>query len=306
MRAMSTSEADAPTVTALAVFDALCQQRIGDLIDAQLMGELTDQLAAPGRAAELVTRFFAPARSRVLANVMTRTSKLSEAVPAGVLEMLIAMLPSIPPPRRELVEELIGSAAVRAEVRRLMQETFEELINPRSGAKGRPRSVIGWGARAAATATAGVLGAVGGALGADLEGRIGDAVDLGVSMAQRRIVDMVSSAESARRFGKELARLVPKLLETPEREISKLVQRLPLPMLDGLGAAILSHNAARPAVRALVVDEAETLIKILSETTIGELLDRFGAREPLRASVQRTGGAVVAAVSAHLAARAAS
>jgi len=290
---------------ALAIFDALCARRVGELIDAQLIGELTDQLAAPGRAAELVTRFFAPSRARVLARMAERTTRLSDALPAGVLEMLIAMLPSIPPPRRDHVEQLLGSAAVRAEVRHLLEETFNELLRP-SVERARPRSVISWGARAAANAGRGVVGVIGGALGADLEGRIGDAVDLGVSMAQRRIVDLVASRETARRVGKELARVVPRLLELPEAEVARAVARLPMPMLDGLGAAILSHNAARPQVRALVLEEAETILRTLSETTIGELLDRFGARAPLRAAVGRGGGAVVAAVTASLAASPAS
>jgi hypothetical protein len=76
-----------------------------------------------------------------------------------------------------------------------------------------------------------------------------------------------------------------------------------MPMLDGLGAAILSHNAARPEVRALVLEEAEAILRTLSETTIGELLDRFGARAPLRASVARRGGALVAAVTTAISAR---
>jgi hypothetical protein len=244
----------------------------------------------------------------VLDSLATRTTRLAEALPAAVLEMLIAMLPSIPPPRRAYVEPLLGSAEVRAEVRRLIQETFDELLQPSERGGPRSRSVIGWGARAAATAGRGVVGAVhgvlggvlGGALGADLEARIGDAVELGVSLAQRRLVDLVVSPETARRLGKQLARMVPRLLELPEAELARMARRLPLPMLDGLSAAILSHNAARPEVRALVVEEADVLLRALSETTIGELLDRFGARAPLRANVARRGGALVAAISTRL------
>jgi hypothetical protein len=288
---------------ALAVFDALCERRVRDLVDAQLMTELTEALAAPGRAAELVTRFIAPARTRVLDRLArgAEGGKLADGIPAGVLELVIALLPSIPPPPRELVERAIGSREVRAEVRRMLEETVGELLRGTSGRGPRSRSVIGWGARAAASAGRNVMGAIGGALGADLEARIGDAVELGVSLAQRRIVDTASAPETARRTGKELARLVPRLVELPLSEVARAIRRLPLPMLDGLWASLIAHNSGRPLVRTLVADEAEAVITQLSETTIGELLDRFGARAPLRAAAGRLGGPVVAAIEARLA-----
>jgi len=294
------------TAQALTIFDALCERRVSDFIDAQLIGELADSLGGSGRAAELVTRFVAPSRTRILSRIAasgTDGPKVGEAIPAGVLELLIALLPSIPPPPRELVSNMLGSPAVRTEVRRILEETVREAMQRVMGGRGeRPRGgVIGWGARAAASAAGNVVGAIGGALGADLEGRLGDAVELAVALAQKRIVELVSSPENARRVGKELARLVPKLAELPESELARLPARLPFPMLDGLTASILAHNAARPSVRAMVVSEAEAILSQLSETTLGELLDRFGARAPLRASVARIGGAVVHAVATRLA-----
>lgn len=295
------------TKQALAIFDALCERRVSELIDAQLIADLADSLAGPGRAAELVTRFVVPSRTRILGRLAasgTDGPKLGEAIPAGVLEMLIAMLPSIPPPPKDLVASALGSPAVRTEVRRILEETVREAMQRMMGGRGeRPRGgVIGWGARAAASAAGNVVGAIGGAIGADLEGRLGDAVELGVALAQKRIVELVSSPENARRVGKELARLVPKLAELPESELARLPMRLPMPILDGLAASLLSHNAARPTVRVMVVEEAHAIIAQLSETSLGELLDRFGAREPMRTLVSRVGGAVVTAVGARVSA----
>jgi hypothetical protein len=282
--------------TALAIFDALCELRVRDFVDVTFIGEVTDALAAPGRVAELLTRFVAPVRARVLPRIGDDGARVRDAIPAGVLDMVVAMLPSIPPPPRELVDKVIGSPEVRAEVRRLLDETVREMM--KRGPAGR--GVIGWGARAATAAGRGVVGAIGGALGADLEGKLSEAVDFGVSLAQARIVKTISSPETARRIGKELAHLLPRLTEVPEAELARMLGRLPHPMIDGLTAALVAHNAGRPSVRAQVDREAAVVLDQLSETTLGELFERFGLRAPLRAVTTRHGARVVALVRARL------
>jgi len=288
---------DEPTQLALAIFDALCERRLRELVDDELISDAMDALAAPGRAAEVMTRLVAPLRQGVLARQRgdLASSPLSEAIPAGVLELVIALLPSLPPPPRELVERAIGSPEVRAEVRRLLEETVGELMSRVTGSRG-PRGVIGWGARAASAAGRGLFGALGG----DLESKLGDAVDFGVSFAQKRIVELIASPESARRVGKELAHLAPRLVEVKEAEIARMLERVKWPLIDGLIASLLSHNATRPRVRAIVLAEHAALVERLSETTIGELLERFGLRAPLRAFTGRQGGRVVEQIAARL------
>lgn len=279
---------------ALDLFDALCALRVRDLVDVQVVLEIQAALAEPGRIAELLSRYVAPVRARVVPRLGEGGTLLRDAIPAGVLDMVVAMLPSLPPPPRELVEELIGSAAVRAEVRRLLEETVREMLRRGPSSRG----LFGWGARAATAAASGVASAIGGALGADLEGKLGDALDFGVQLAQSRLVRLASAPETARRVGKELAHLLPRLTSVTEAELARHFSRLPHPMLDGLGAAIFSHNAGRPAVRALVEAEATRVINLLSETTLGELLERFGLRAPLRAATSRLGAHVVRSVRA--------
>ncbi len=298
----------ADTARAVAIFDAICERHLRDFVDPTLLGELIDALAAPGRAAELVTQHLAPSRQRVLTRlgappgaIESPAGKLGDAIPAGVLELVIALLPSLPPPPKRLVEEAIGSPAVRAEVRRLLDETLTELMDRAFGKGERgPRGVFGWGARAATAAGRGVVGAIGGALGADLESKLSGAIEFGVALAQGRIVDIVSSPDTARRIGKELAHLVPRIAEMHEAELAAALLRAPFPVLDGLLASVIAHNAARPRVRQLIVEELGAVIETLSLTTIGDLLDRFGARAPLRAVTMRRGGAIVAAISARL------
>ncbi len=297
---------DAPdTARAIAIFDALCERHVRDFVDPMLFGDLVDAIPGSGRAAQLVTQHLAPSRQRILARLATVEDppvKLGDAIPAGVLELIIAMLPSLPPAPRKLVEEAIGSPEVRTEVRRLLEETVTELV-ARAVGKGErsgPLSVFGGVARAATAAGRGVVGAIGGALGADLESKLSGAIEFGVGLAQRRIVETASSPETAKRFGKELARIVPRVAEMPESEVAASLSRAPFPILDGLLASLIAHNAARPRVRQLIVDELTAVVNTLSETTIGELLDRFGARAPLRAVTQRRGGAVVAAITARL------
>ena len=79
-----------------------------------------------------------------------------------------------------------------------------------------------------------------------------------------------------------------------------MLGRLPHPMIDGLTAALVAHNAGRTAIRAQVDREAATVLDQLSETTLGELFERFGLRAPLRAVTTRHGARVVALVRARL------
>lgn len=287
-----------PAEQALAIFDALMERRVADFVDETLLGEAVDAMAAPGRSAELWTRFIAPLRTSVLERLAAEPSaKLADAVPAGVLELVIALLPSLPPPPRDMVDKIIGSAEVRAEVRRLLEDTMSELFHKVSGAAPKGTgAALGVFTRAASAAGRGLVGALGG----DLDARIRDAVELGVGMAQRRIVDLMTSPENAKRVGKELARLAPKLLELREGELVRYAARVPFPLLDGLAASLFSHNAGRQRVRALVVTEGVALVTRLSDTTIGELLDRFGLRVPLRAATERHGATVVSAVAERL------
>lgn len=281
------------TEQALVIFDALCGLRVRDFVDDKLVGEIVDALAVSGRAAELMTRFVAPVRESVLRKLSAESwhGTVGETIPAGVLELLVTLLPQIPPPPRKEVERLIGSAAVRAEVRRLLQATVSELVDKLVG-KGVGKSVLG----RAASAGKGLFGAISSTLGTDMEARIGDAVDFGVGLAQRRLVELVSSPETARRAGNEVAQLLPRLAEVKDRDVASALQRQRHALLDGLVASLIAHNAGRASVRALTVDETREAIERHSELTIGELLDRLGLRAPLRGATERLGGAVVAAV----------
>ncbi len=286
------------TQAALALFDALCELRLSDFIDDTMLGAMTDAVAVSGRAADLVTGVNAPVRNGVLARLSSEawTWRVGDAIPSGVLELLVALLPQLPPLPRPAVERALGSAAVRTEVRRVLEDTVRELMSRITGGA-KSLGVFGWGARAATAAGKGIFGV----LGADVESRIGDAVEFGVSLAQKRLVEVVSSPETARRVGKELALLLPRLAELPDRTVAESVAKLPHPLVDGLVASIVSHNAGRPAVRALVVAEGTKLVERLSSTSLGVLLDRFGLRAPLREATERRGGAVMHVVRAKLA-----
>ena len=285
---------------ALAIFDALMERRAADFFDEELLGQLVDAFAVSGRAAELWTRVIAPVRQGWLARLSADSddgAKVAEAIPAGVQELVITLLPSLPPPPRDLVEQAIGSAEVRGEVRRLLEHTMTELFGKLTG--GAPKSALGmfgWGARAASAASRGLVGALGG----DLDARLRDAIDFGVAVAQKRIVELALAPESAKRFGRELARLIPHLTEMREADLARSAARAPFPLFDGLLASLLAHNAGRPKIRAMVVAEGSALVERLSDTTLGELLERLGLRAPLRSATNRLGGAVVEAIDAHL------
>ncbi|MEO6952570.1 MAG: hypothetical protein ABI321_12205 [Polyangia bacterium] len=293
-----TDQTPTDTEAALALFDALCELRLSHFIDDEVIGAVTDALAVSGRAADLVTGIGSPIRNAVIAKLSSDawSGRVGDAIPSGVLELLVALLPQLPPLPRKEVERVLGSAAVRTEVRRVLEDTVRELMNRISGGA-KSLGVFGWGARAATAAGKGIFGA----LGADVESRIGDAVEFGVGLAQKRLVDVVSSADTAKRTGKELALLLPRLAEVPDRSVAESAAKMPHPLIDGLLASLISHNAGRPVIRALVVEEGAKLVERLSSTNLGALLDRFGLRAPLRDATQRRGGAVVHAVRATLA-----
>jgi len=136
------------------------------------------------------------------------------------------------------------------------------------------RGVIGLGARAAG----GLFGGIGEELQRQLEERVRDFVDGGVSVMQQRVAQRLVSEETARLLGKRRRALFLDVLKRPESEAARLLERLPWMAIDALVPSLVTHNLARPELRAAVREELGAVLAELSKQTIGELLDDLGLR----------------------------
>jgi hypothetical protein len=162
----------------------------------------------------------------------------------------------------------------------MMQEAVTGVIdrafNAAPGGTGRGlRGVIGLGARA----TRGMFGGIADEVQRQLEDRVKDVIDSGVSLVQRRIVEKMTSEETARQMGERRRAVFLKLLERDEPTVGKFFQRGPHTFIDALMPVLGAHNLARAEVRKHLTDEVATVLAELSTQTVGELLDEVGLRE---------------------------
>src|SRR5256885_1084089 len=86
------------------------------------------------------------------------------------------------------------------------------------------------------------------------------------------------SEETARLLGKRRRALFLDVLKRRESEAARLLERLPWMAIDALVPSLVTHNLARPELRAAVGEELGAVLAELSKQTIGELLDDLGLR----------------------------
>jgi hypothetical protein len=261
-------------------FEFLCQRRVGELAAADRVVAAIDAATQPMRTARFLQRFVGPARTRLFERAKKSTLKLQVWMPEPMRDMIAAELAKPAPLPRRLVDELVASERVREGVRAMVQETvnsvFERVLQATPGGSGRGLfGVIGVGARVAGAAGRGLFGGI-----------ANEVIDSGVAVVQKRIVERLTSDDTARQLGARRRALFLKLLETDEPRAGKFLQRAPWVLLDGLAPVLIGHNLSRPEVREAVRVEVDAVLAELSTQTIGELLEEMGLRDLLRAGAR--------------------
>lgn len=283
------------------LFDRVCALRARDLVDADRALDALDVVAHTERAGRLAARFAIPLRERVLTRMAGSDVTLGAWLPDDVRAAARAEAAKPLPLPRRAVEDAVGSEKVRDAVRTMLQESLTNFVqkagsalNERGGGGGGAlRGVLGFGAKAAGK----VLGGIGEEIQHQLQDRVRDFVDGAVASVQARIVERLTSDDTAKALGARRQKVFDTVAATPEREAARRLRKADWPRIDAEGPRVLAHNVARPEVRAFVRDELTQLAADLGDETVGDVLDAFGLREHAR-EVFRQVGALLDATGA--------
>jgi hypothetical protein len=269
-------------------FAFLCERRVGELVDVDRLLAAADLALEPTRVARWVERMLAPGRARVLERLRTSSLPLGVWLPEPVRDALAAMCGAPAPIPPALVQKVVADEHVRDSARAMLQEALSSFIEKAfavtPGGRGL-RGVIGLGARAAG----GLFGGVGAELQRQLEERVRDFVDGGVALMQQRVVQRLTSPETAQLLGVRRRAAFLALLAEPESQIAGTLAKTPWSALDAMLPSLVAHNLARAEVRAAMREELVAVTSELSAQTIGELLDELGLRALVAEAVRRDG-----------------
>ena len=260
-----------------ATFAFACERRVADVVDVDRLLAAIDAAASEPRLARWVSRLWAPARARLLERAGKSELLLGVWLPEPVRDALADLLGRPAPLPRPLIDKLVADEHVRDSARAMLQEALSQFIAKAfavaPGGRGL-RGVLGLGARAAG----GLFGGLGEELQRQLEERVRDFVDGGVTLMMERGKQKVTSDETARLFGQRRRALFLELLRQPESQAARLVARLPWAELDAMLPSVVRHNLGRAELRVAVREELSAVVAELSAQTVGELLDELGLR----------------------------
>lgn len=287
------------------VFERLCALPAPGLFTSPEVLALLDLLSKPEHLTALHTTFVLPSRTRWLARAATSEIPLSAWLPEETARALSARLGRPVRLPHTLVSRAIANDKVREAVRATLSDaitTFVERASTALGAGpdrssghspsggGMLRGALSLGARAASKA----LGSLGEELQQQLMDRARDSLDGIASTAQSRIVDRIVSDDTATALGKRRQSLFDSTLKRTESAATRWLRDSPSDHLDTVLAKIISHNAARPELRAALTDELAALATDLRDDTLGSLFDRLGARPLARQWFHRVVGPAIA------------
>jgi len=274
-------------------FDHLCTHTLSELVDPDRVLAAIDETTAPARVADLQFRVIGPLRTRLIERAKKSELLLGAWLPDDARDRIAEMLGQPAPIPQKIIDEAVSSEGVRDQIREALRDTISNFIKGVSGGGGGAgaglRGAIGLGARAFGAAGKAMLGGLGDELQKQMQERAKDFVDGAVEGVQDRIAKKLADPKTAADLGKRRRKAFLKLLETKESDAAKTVARAPHAQIDALVPSIVRHNVERKELRDAIRDEVAAVVAELSKETLGDLLDRVGARKLARDALLQQG-----------------
>ncbi len=266
-------------------FNFLCTRKLNELIDPDRVIAAIDSTHTEARIAELQARVGAPLRTRLIDRAKKSTLLVGAWLPDSARAEIAEMLGKPAPIPQKMIDEAVSSEGVRDQIREALRDSISNFIKGAGGQSsgaGAIRGALGFGARAFGAAGKAVLGGLGDELQKQMQERVKDFVDGAVEGVQDRIAKRLADPKTAEDLGKRRRKAFLKFLETPESKAAAAIEKGPHAKIDALIPAIVRHNVERKELREAIRDEVAAVVAELSTETIGELLDRAGARTVAR------------------------
>ena len=272
-------------------FDHLCTRKVSEFVDADRLLGAIDETHTPPRVADFQHRVLSPLRTRLIERAKKSDVLLGAWLPEDARDRIAEMLGQPAPIPQKMIDEAVSSEGVRDQIREALRDTISNFIKGAgsgggSGGGGAIRGAIGFGARAFGAAGKAVLGGLGEELQKQMQERVKDFVDGAVEGVQDRIAKKLADPKTAEELGKRRRKAFLKMLEKKESDAAKMAAKAPHAQIDSLIPSIVRHNVARKEIRDTIKEEVTAVLGDLSKESIGDLLDRFGARTLARQALQ--------------------
>ncbi|MBL8603388.1 MAG: hypothetical protein JNK72_15795 [Myxococcales bacterium] len=262
-------------------FAAVCETPIEALVVLDDLMLALDTLAAPERVSRWNDRVWNPLRNRLVERASVSEVRLGDWAPEGVIawSRKRAAAP-LHLPRRH-VEAAVGSEKMREATRQMVVDALTSFVQKATSVVGERAPSQGGGGlfgalRQGAKTAGSVLGGLTEGFQQQLLERVRDQADGLVAMIQQKIVERVTSDETAKQLGKRRAALFEKLIETTEKQAVVNVLKAPWSDIDQATPLVLAHNLARAPLRAVIREETLAVLKALEGETVGSLLRDAG------------------------------
>src|SRR5262249_27656711 len=131
----------------------------------------------------------------------------------------------------KLTDAAVMSPRVREMVRQTLHETVTTILDKVLAPAKPLRGMLGGLAEAASR---GILGGVSDEIKRGLEATVREVVDGAVGMAQKRIAQKLQSDETARIIGEERRAFFLQLLQKPEAEAARELEKVPFALVEAM------------------------------------------------------------------------
>jgi hypothetical protein len=266
-----------------AAFAFLCERRVSELVDVDRVLAVLD--AGAPRLPSVFTRLVAPARDRILQRMLASERPLGVWLPDPVKDAIAQMLGLPVKIPKKWIDQAVTDERVREQVRQTMQDALSSAVQKGFSVTPGGRGLKGMIGLAGA-AGRGLFGGIGEEIQRQIEERLKDLVDSGVSLLQHRVAQKLASEETAQQLGRRRRRAFLEMMKMPESEAARFVERAPHAALDAMAPAVAGHNLARAEFREALREEVAAAVTELSKQSIGELLDELGARTLMKEAAQ--------------------
>lgn len=281
---------------ALAV-DHTLEEPLSTFLYPDELAKLLVDVLTDTNAEALIEREIGPARARTLAHFQETGETPRDILPADLPDQVVEIISRGERPRAEWARGAVDPAPLRALLAPIVQNVLMSFAKklPIPGLQGEaepaPQDKRGGGLGASLRKRAGSIADMGKAALGGISGEIERKLQVTVREFSQQALTEVRGAirerlqsDEGRKVTRELrAALVERFLDTPIHVLLEDGDRAPVDELLALAPAIVAHNRVRPQLRSFIEREIAFYLERDGATPIGELLDVYELREPLKA-----------------------
>ena len=275
--------------------DTVLAQPVGELVDVEWIIAAVDAGLSSCVTREVIARYLQPAAGRERARGADSGEPVNAWVPDERVPEILELMRRPFPINPDIVQDLVDQGAVRSMVGAVVQEAilgFMQLSAKVPGLSGAA-SLMGALGRQAGK---GLFGGVSKGIEKGMEQRIKDFMDQSMARLTSKIVELASSEGGLKLQGEMRADLMDKALGTRLSFYYEELAKLPAEEIWALVPALISHNLARPEIRAALQEELRLGLAQEADKTAAELLDELGVKDQTRELILRRANPLAAKI----------